>query len=62
MGGVSRVHPFGLTDAEFAVIQDKLAEKKTLAQGRSEVLFGVLDEALNRDERAALEFLFAFIP
>lgn len=56
------MHPFGLTDAEFAVIQDKLAEKKTLAQGRSEVLFGVLDEALNRDERAALEFLFAFIP
>lgn len=56
------VHPFGLSDPELAVIKEKLAEKKALAQGRCEELFGVFNETLNPEEQLALEFLFAFMP
>ena len=56
------MHPFGLSDPELAVIKEKLAEKKALAQGRCEELFGVFNEPLNPEEQLALEFLFAFMP
>ena len=43
------------------VHQDFL-KRQELAQGRSEALFGVFKQSLSREEKEALEFLYAYMP
>ena len=56
------MHPFALSSTDLMTIKEKLAAKKALAKGRSQVLFDVLDGSLCPEEQVALEFLFAFMP
>ena len=52
-----------ISDKEYRkeVHQDFL-KRQELAQGRSDALFGVFKQSLSREEKEALEFLYAYMP
>ncbi|NDW13493.1 transglutaminase domain-containing protein [Bacteroides sp. 214] len=52
-----------LTDSKYRTrVHKDFLERKELAAGRSEVLFGVMDSSLTTEQREALEFLYAYMP
>ncbi len=52
-----------ITDADYrAQVEQDFEARKTLAAGRAEELFSVLDSALTMEEQEALKFLYAYMP
>ncbi|MCD6660272.1 MAG: transglutaminase-like domain-containing protein, partial [Lentimicrobium sp.] len=52
-----------ITDTEYRnLVQNEFIKQKEIAAGRSQVLFGVLENDLTEAERDGLEFLYAFMP
>ena len=43
-------------------VQKDFKQRKELAQGRSDALFGVFKQSLTREEKEALQFLYAYMP
>ena len=43
-------------------VQKDFKQRKELAQGRNDALFGVFKQSLTREEKEALQFLYAYMP